>query len=150
MHCYWLQLQGALLVTSSTPRTIYMRPQCMSPMTLSCTYVCSRLVHAVQEKEVMQTKRSAADLSAIQADGKSRSVRMLVAYLDLGARYKMVGKQQRASAELRGPAHRDPGDPGRGKGTASPFLTLSQSYPVKQPVVCRSTSCSMSITGHFV
>ncbi len=102
MHCYWLQLQGALLVTSSTPRTIYMRPQCMSPMTLSCTYVCSRLVHAVQEKEVMQTKRSAADLSAIQADGKSRSVRMLAAYLDLGARYKMVGKQQRASAELRG------------------------------------------------
>ena len=50
----------------------------------------------------MQTKRSAADLSAIQADGKSRSVRMLAAYMDLGARYKMVGKQQRASAELRG------------------------------------------------
>ena len=50
----------------------------------------------------MQTKRSAADLSAIQADGKARSVRMLAAYMDLGARYKMVGKQQRASAELRG------------------------------------------------
>ena len=59
-------------------------------------------IYIMQEKEVMQTKRSAADLSAIQADGKARSVRMLAAYLDLGARYKMVGKQQRASAELRG------------------------------------------------
>ena len=52
----------------------------------------------------MQTKRSAADLTAIhqEQDAKSKSVRMLAAHMDLGARYKMVGKQQRASAELRG------------------------------------------------
>ena len=57
----------------------------------------------VQEKEVMQAKRSAADLSAIGADdGRSRSVRMLAAHMDLGARYKMAGRQQHASAELRG------------------------------------------------
>jgi len=57
-----------------------------------------------QEKEVMQTKKSAADLTAIhqEQDAKSKSVRMLAAHMDLGARYKMVGKHQRASAELRG------------------------------------------------
>ena len=32
----------------------------------------------------------------------SRSVRMLAAYMDLGASYKIAGDRQRASAELRG------------------------------------------------
>lgn len=52
----------------------------------------------------MQSKKSTADLSAIHQGegGSSRSVRMLAAHMDLGARYRMAGPQQRASAELRG------------------------------------------------
>lgn len=56
----------------------------------------------MQEKEALQIKRSQADLAKLQPGEKAKTVRMLAAYMDLGARYKMVGPQQRASAELRG------------------------------------------------
>lgn len=85
----------------------------------------------MQEKEVMQTKRSAADLSAIQADGKARSVRMLAAYMDLGARYKMVGKQQRASAELRGLRIETRVTLGEEKVTA-PCASISVTHPPRK------------------
>ena len=94
----------------------------------------------------MQTKRSAADLSAIQADGKSRSVRMLAAYMDLGARYKMVGKQQRASAELRGLRIETRVTLGDDKVTAAPAL-----YLFKQPsLLDEETICIISQAHHDI
>ena len=56
----------------------------------------------MQEKEALQTRKSQADLASLPSGDKAKTVRMLAAYLDLGVRYKMVGPQQRASAELRG------------------------------------------------
>ena len=55
-----------------------------------------------QEKEALQVRMRQADLASLQPGDKSKTVRMLAAYMDLGVRYKMVGAQQRASAELRG------------------------------------------------
>lgn len=55
----------------------------------------------MQERDRLPSRPSYTDASKQQPDQK-RSFRMLAAYMDLGACYKLTGGTQRASAELRG------------------------------------------------
>ena len=49
----------------------------------------------------MQIKRSAADPSAALAEGGSCSVWLQAVYMDLGKRFKTIGKRHSAGTELR-------------------------------------------------
>lgn len=53
----------------------------------------------LQERDALRVKTPNAPRTPADV---GRSVRMLAAYMDLGACYKIAGDRQRASAELRG------------------------------------------------
>ena len=59
-------------------------------------------MNALQERDAMRVSASKAEAAPRARGDAGRSVRMLAAYMDLGARYKIAGDRQRASAELRG------------------------------------------------
>ncbi|KAK9908805.1 hypothetical protein WJX75_003140 [Coccomyxa subellipsoidea] len=55
-----------------------------------------------QERDAMRLSTPKTEAAPRAPGNASRSVRMLAAYMDLGASYKIAGDRQRASAELRG------------------------------------------------
>jgi hypothetical protein len=59
-------------------------------------------VAGVQEHDRLAPRPSFSDAAKPARPEQARSFRMLAAYMDLGACYKLVGNTQHASAELRG------------------------------------------------
>ncbi len=56
----------------------------------------------LQEKDALRVNTPNKEAAPRTPRDVNRSVRMLAAYMDLGACYKIAGDRQRASAELRG------------------------------------------------